>query len=656
MQQRWLACVAMSLLLVVASVPAIVAVVFGPGVLAARLLGLRGVAAWGVAPALSCSLVGLGGIVAELAGIRWSTWVFLLLTLVLAVVAWLLARWLPAPPDRHEPAVARFGALAGLVLGALTVVAGFAVSMGSLRRVPSQPDATYHLNAIRWMLVNGDISSRDGGVFLYDRAHSFYPSTFHGVAATAGQVVHAQPVVLANVLSVVGGALVWVLGCVLLCRQTFGCRPRAMVFGGLGAGAFTAMPYWIGGYGVLWPYLLGLALVPGVLAAVLSLAGLAQDDVIGRSRSVAVVVGGGAGLGLVHPHAVSTLAILGFVMVAVAVIGWSWRRRTPVAVGFAALAVVGPLLLWWAASQTAQIKAMSARYAVGPEETARRAAYETLLNSSRGGEHLLVTSALVLLGLVVCLRRFETRWVPVSWVVLAGLLVAVSGINSGATRALTIYWYNGIPRVAALVPFAAVPAFAAALDWLCTALLRATRRLGERPWRTPVAATVAVTAVFLVLTMGNNQGAHLQKLKPYYRPHKATNYLLTMREANSLRAIARSIPADAVVADNPWRGHALLYAFTSRRVVFYSEKAVTTPDRALVADHLAEAGSAGGAAVCSAVRNLGVTYAITGGANELGNHNGRSDFAGVDNVAGAPGFERVATVAPFTVWRVTACR
>ena len=41
-----------------------------------------------------------------------------------------------------------------------------------------------------------------------------------------------------------------------------------------------------------------------------------------------------------------------------------------------------------------------------------------------------------------------------------------------------------------------------------------------------------------------------------------------------------------MVAVNPWRGHALLYAFGSRQVVFYSEKAVTTPDRQLVADQL----------------------------------------------------------------------
>ena len=647
----------MSSLLVVASVPVVLVLVFGPGLLTGRLLGLRGLALWGLAPAVSCALLGLGGALAQVLGLRWSPGVFAGLTVLAAALAGLVGRSLPGPSRPRDPVGSRWGARVGGLLGALTVVAGFAASMGSLRQVPAQPDATYHLNAIRSMLQTGDISSRDGGAFLYGRAHSFYPSTFHGLAATAGQVVHAQPVVLANVLAVVSGVVVWVLGCLLLCRQVFGDRPRTLVFGGLAAGSFTAAPYWVGGYGPLWPYLLGLALVPGLLGCLLSLLRLAEQDAIGPARAAVVGVVGAGGLGLVHPQAVSALVLVAYTMLVVAVVGLAGRHRT---VGSSVLAVVGlagPLALWWAASQTAQITAMSVTYRLGPEDSLGRATYAALVNDSRPGHPLFVTSALVVVGVVGCLLHFRTRWVALAWVVLVAALVAVAGIQSPATRALTVYWYNGIPRLAALVPLAAVPALAAGLattsGWVSRlVLLRISSRVSRL---TAHAATAAVGALFLVLTLGNNQGAHVANLEPFYQPRSPGTALLSQAQAAALQRLARSIPAGAVVADNPWRGHALLYAFTGRRVLFASEKAATTPDRTLVADQLAEAGAPGRSDVCAAIRRLGVSYVLTGGTNDLGHHNGRSDFAGVDAVPGRPGFTPVATAAPYTLWRITAC-
>jgi hypothetical protein len=88
-------------------------------------------------------------------------------------------------------------------------------------------------------------------------------------------------------------------------------------------------------------------------------------------------------------------------------------------------------------------------------------------------------------------------------------------------------------------------------------------------------------------------------------------------------------------------------------VLFYSEKAVTTPDRELVADDLYLAASRPD--VCAAVRRVGVTYVLTGGPNQLLNLAGRNTFAGVDQVPGSSGFVQVATAAPYTLWRITAC-
>jgi hypothetical protein len=635
---------------VVAGAVAIWVVLFAPGVAVGYALGLRGLAAWAVGPALTCSLVGLGGAAAAEVGIHWSLALFVVLAAVLVVVAAAVSRLLPQRVTA-DGAPARAGALVGVLLGATFIGVAMLRSVGSLLAVPAQPDATYHLNSIRNMLLTHNISSRDGGAFLYDRAHSFYPSTFQGIAATAGLAVHsAQPVALANLLALAASATVWTGGCVLLARQTFGPRRAALVLSGLASASFTAMPFFIAGYGPLWPLLLGIALLPGLLAAVLSVAGLAQGDAIGRPRALVVLVVAVAGLALVHPDALAGLALFGYVVLAVVVISALAQRRgslrrTALLVG----ALVGPPLAWIAVLQLPRSRAMTRAYAVGPVESHSRGLTEALLNNPRFGTPLWATSAVALLGVVVCARQVRTRWVSAAYVVAALVFFGVVAVQSSATQALTVFWYNDPPRLAALVPVVGVPAVTAGL------LAVVGRLRPSSAGRRGAGAALVVGVLFLVGTLGNNHAAQVDRLRPYYAPKDAGVALLTRPEARALQRLARSLPVDAVVADNPWRGQALLYAFTARRVVFYSEKAVTTPDRATVADALFLAASPLHPEVCPAVRAVGATYVITGGSNELPNLNGRDAFLGIDLVPGRPGFQRVATVAPYTLWRITAC-
>ncbi len=670
----------MSSLQVVAALAAVGLVVFGPGLACCYPLGLRGLTAWALAPSLSCTVVGLGGAAAALAGIRWSPWLLLALTAASAVVAALAGRLLRRAPDTDPDPDPDPGAsagvgqgggavrtpwaqpgwtLAGIAVGAVSVVAGFAASIGSVSAVPAQPDATYHLNSIRSMLRTGDVSSLDGSSFLYHRAHSFYPSTFHGLAATAGQLVDVQPVVLANLLAIVSAAAVWVPGCVLLCRQALGRGRAVPVFAGLAAAAYPSMPYWMGGYGVLWPYLLALSLVPALLACVLRLLRLGRRDLVPAGPGGLALVVGVAGLPFTHPDAFAALVLAAYVLVVVGVVGVLLRRRAgaPLTPGVTAWCVAGvglPLLAWWAAARSSHMRAMSANYARGPEESVSRAVREVLLGSPRFGAALWVTSAIALVGLVACARRRSTRWVPAMYVALGFVFVGVAAIQSGFTRAITVYWYNDSPRLAAMLPLAGVPALAAGL----LALARWGRGRGRsarsrRSRRAGVSALVAVG--FVIATVGNNQAAHVDRLRPYYSPAQADRALLPSEAPRAFARLATSIPAGAVVADNPWRGHALLYAFTGRQVLFASEKALSSSDNVLLATDLYLAGTPGGSDICAAVRRTRVTMVLTGGDNRLLVTGGRNEFRGIDLVAGAPGFVAVARAGDYTLWRITAC-
>ena len=229
----------------------------------------------------------------------------------------------------------------------------------------------------------------------------------------------------------------------------------------------------------------------------------------------------------------------------------------------------------------------------------------------------MVLSAVVLLGLVVAARSSRLRWATVTYLFLAAAYFCVAAVQTPADpgRDGVLVQRTTAGRGHGAAGRRAGPDRRPAL----AARRCAAGRDASRPAALGPAALALVVVVYLVATLGNNLPAQVARLGPVYRPADPRAVLLPVSSDRALEQLARSVPPDAVVADNPWRGHALLYAFGSRRVVFFSEKAVTTPDRKLVADQLYLAGTPYGGLVCGAVRRLDVTYVITGGANALPN-------------------------------------
>ena len=156
------------------------------------------------ATGLTCAIVGAAATLTThgITTLRWTLPLLIAATALSALVAYGIGRLLPAPPAQDGHPLRRAAAI-GTGLGTLSLGLALALSIRRLDSVPAQPDATYHLNSIRSILLGGDASSLDGGVFLYDRPHSYYPSTFHAIAASAAQLTGVQPVFVANAISVV---------------------------------------------------------------------------------------------------------------------------------------------------------------------------------------------------------------------------------------------------------------------------------------------------------------------------------------------------------------------------------------------------------------------------------------------------------------------
>jgi hypothetical protein len=598
----------------------------------------------------------LSGFALERAGVRWSSAFAAATILVLWLGAALVgvavrgrARREPRPPAGAATwAVA--GTLVAAVLGALPMIA----LTGRPDALPQAPDTIFHLGTIMTMVATGDASTLHATAYTAGPgAASYYPAAFHVVATTVVMASGTQAVVAASAVALVTAVLVWPLGVLALAREVLGDHPIVLLTAPVAAVALAPFPTWFMGYGVLWPNLLGQALVAGTLALIVG-------PVMERRSVVAAVVAVGAvsGVALAHPNALAALLILvGVAALAKASAGvLSARRvRTRLVRAIATLALVGLVVAGWQAATRAS-PAMQASNPPGPETSWGVAVLDVLFAAARGLDPSWVAGALVLLGSITVLRRGRPWWVAVAWLATSALYVMTAAVDSPDTRVLTWPWYNNAPRLAALVVLPAAVLLVAALLAIDRFVGRALRHAsgGGSGRRGAPAATVGVVAVFLVVSGGAHLPARADVLDAAFNPPPEKAWV-SERELAALRVIGQDLPVDAVVAANPWRGGQYLYPVSGRRVLFPTEKVrESSPERLRLARSLNDVGT--NPKVCAAARKLGVEWALTGGSVvSTGPPGAFTAYRGVDSVGTSYGWERVRIEAPFTLYRRTAC-
>ena len=621
-------------------------VVLGPGWVAARLLGVRGLPAVAVAPAVSITTVSMSGVVVSLLGWRWGTTSFVAASLLLWLLAVGIGRALP--PARRRDAGASISAVAGVAIAAVGILVVYLPVSGAPDVFPQHPDTIFHLGTVQWMLDRGDTSSLEGAGFVSLSGGGFYPAAFHGVVVTVAQITGASVAVSASVVALTISAVVWPLGCLLLGRLVLGPRLAVTLAVAVVSVGFSAFPYWLMGYGVLWPNLLGYALLPVAMACLVAALASGPDRAMSPVRSTLLLLATLPGIGLAHPNAFIALLVMGYFVVAERLVTLAWRERRSrrrLAAWAGGTVVVGTLIAGAAAAAiTQRADALRASNVFGPEVTLPEAVVQALLHGPRGLPRLHVLGAVVLAGVVVLLWRHRDQlWVVASLAVTVGLFVAVMGVDSRETRLLTWPWYNNPPRLAALLVLPAVLAGSAAVVALADLLSRVRGLKGSVLWPSLLAPAA------LVLVTGGYVDEHRSVISFYFHPTAASS-VVSESELDSLRALAREIPRDAVVAANPWNGAPYLYLVSGRRMLFPTEKAIVPGDRALLARRLDDAGAA--AEVCTAARRQGVQYAITGGRPFGG---GARRYPGVDRVGSSAAFREIAAAGPYTLYRLSRC-
>lgn len=627
-----------------------------PGAAISYLTGLRGIAAWAIAPVTSIALIGGTAILAEMIGVAWSVWIVLIvcavaIAVVAAVAIPLRRRTIfTADADPRSVTIAGFaGLVPAFLLGAVTVVR----SIRTPDALSQTYDALFHYNALAYIEDAHKASSLTIATFGNpDVPGVFYPAAWHDLGSLLIMSTGASIPLTANLVSVVAAIVLWPLSCLLLARQLFGRNTAALAITGVLSMGFAAFPWDLLGFGVLWPNLLGMALAPAVLALVFTLTGWAKDDAIGRGRAWLTLPIVLVATGLTHPNVLFSVGVLSLIPIAAAIgrrglglhrDGRTWRGVAE----FAAFVLVFAVAWYWAATTPAFADVRQTYWP--PFETPANAVGDVALNATNKRDALWLLSAVVIAGIVAA-RRYKVLWLVVAGhLATTFLYVVAAAMNRPDTRMFTGFWYNDSHRLAAMVPITAVPLAVGGILLLAAKLTESSARIRTLPG---ISVAAGLTVLLVVLTFGLYPTDREKRVSAGYNVSDVSK-LTTVDMARFYERIAGEIPEDAVVAGNPFNGSAMLWAIGGREVLFPHFRSEHSREQRIIAGHLDELGTE--PVVCESVRHLKVDYLLVGAAKFRTYDGYWNYYRGLADPGDLPGFELVASEGGNKLYRITGC-
>ncbi|MDF1704585.1 MAG: hypothetical protein P1U38_07410 [Aeromicrobium sp.] len=635
------------------------AVLAVPGLVMGAAVGARGAWLAAVAAPLSLTAIGTAAVVASWVGLTWSVLPVLLVGLVATAVLAAGRRVLTGAwgvPQRGSDEVAPSPAWP--VIGA--VAAGAVLIGRRLVVVLQQPDAisqsydnVFHLNAVGFIERTGSASPLTLGQMTTEGSLGFYPSGWHALVSLVVDLTGVSIPVATNAAMIAVACVVWPLSVVLLTRTWFGTSTVATLAAGVFAGSIAAFPFVPLTYGVLYPLFLSGAVLPVAVAALARGAGVAR---VGPPVALAwiLLLGVLPGLGIAHPSAVvativfSVPIVIGAIAVRFATA--SPRRRTLLVAG-------GVLHLLVVAVALQLLRPPSTEIHWSTIESPQRAVRAVLDGSLFGTPAVYVVFAAALVGALFVLvsdRRVPHLVAGGLYVVSAGLYVVVASIDSQVLRdVLTGSWYNNAPRLAALVPLTVIP-FAAWGVARVVSLVAGLSVVRERvPTRGPVVVGLAALGTVALV------GATLVggPLRPYTEQMQRNfalvgdAWFLTPDEVTLLERLPEHVPADEVVAGNPWTGAGMTYAIGDRKPLMPHLLMEIDDETEAINDGLSTATP--GSAACRAVRDKHVGFVLDFG--DLQINNAVEDYPGLDDLADSDVVREVDRQGEAVLYEVVGC-
>lgn len=642
--------------------PALVglAAVFFPGFLMGMALRLPLRYCLTLAPILSVGSMVVAAVVAGKAGWSWGFAPYLVLSLVfilvMAAVSFLLRnRRSPNLRAASRWTVPGAGVL-GVALAACVIIAQLEKSIIHPEAISQSFDNIFHLNAIRWIQQTGNASSLSlGAMTTSDGSDAFYPAGWHDLVSLVFSVFPDSVPLAVNATTLVVGAFVWPMSILALALTLKpGDRIFAAAAGGL-SGAMVAFPGLLLKWGILYPNLLGYAVLPAFLAVLVwTVRMISRRDGRAWWPVVPTLLVTTAGIVLAHPNALTSAALLILPLVLAQLERTlAGRSATPrlvpaILLALAALACVG---IWWKVRPAPETSTWAPKYS----------AIDAIGQFASNGFNLNVPewaiSGLVLAGIFWALRTKNHRWIVISWLLLGWIWVVVASQPIGPYRLLMVGpWYADDIRLAALTAIPVIALASFGVSYLVRIAVFALRHVGV-PQRGLVRA---MTAAGLVIALAS--AITLGKAEPMAKAADSTAHefkvndgsiLITSDEQKVLDHVDDYVPKDETIIVNPWEGSAVAYALEDRNVTTKHSLSAQPKRYDTILQHLNDAKT--DPRVCQEVRDQkALWYLKFDDTLNLG-AGSKGMYKGLDGVEAEGIVTPVYTSGSVGLYKVTAC-
>lgn len=645
---------------------------FGLGVPVLLAAGIRGFPVAALAPATSLTIIAVTAILTTPLGLPW-TWITpAVVALLLTVALWFVVRrWgllrrfdgvLGArTPDRWL-GMDSLWTLVSFVVAALLMTRHFVRIFGRPDAISQTYDNIFHLSATRYIVDTNNASTLTLSAMSAGPGEStLYPAAFHDtVSLVLRAMPESLPLAMNGVLYVIV-ALVWPLACIFFVRSVMAPKAATLVAAGILSASFTAFPIGLLDFGVLYPNLLGLALLPAALGLVVQLMGLATVPrfTLGEVLFLGLVTV--PGMLLSHPNVFMTLCLMVIPFVVTRLYRQfragrrgeiPWRTAAWQVAGLAAILLV-ILALW----PIVRPPASAATWP--PFHTTQAALGQAILNAPMENTPAWFVSVLMCIGAWAALVH-KRAWLFWSWAGVTLLWVIIASFGMSPLRMfLTGIWYNDSHRYAAFLVFISLPLATLGFGWLQRALDMVWAGLARRWGRPSARAHLAVSrligvgllGVLLVMTQPANYLDRAVERAAAQYVLDDDSLVVDADEMKLLERLREHVPDGAVVATEPGNGSSLAYALTGVKTTTRHILYMPSPPLRIVNARLDTAGI--DPTVCPAVRELGITHVLDF-RYPVGRFQRIRD-AGFSDLAWMPGFRLVDSEGDAALYEVTAC-
>lgn len=651
-----------------------VVLAFGPGYAMGWALRVPARLRVFYAPLLTFALVAVSAIVLGKTGIPWSLISFVPVAAVLVAAAaglmWLVGRRWPALASASWPGndVPVAWPVVGAVLGGFLVLHMTEDMVYGPEAFSQSLDNSFHMNAIRWIQEHGDASSLTlGAVSAADQQPTFYPAGWHDFVSLIYSTTGTSIATATIVTVLLAAGILWPCSLVAFSLSIPKLRRlQALAIPAI-IGGFAAFPGLLLRWGVLFPNLLGYALLPTFVALMAHLV----QALLRREFSVLLSLGlsalvGIAGLALVHPNAVVSAVVFALPMLLAGVVQVSRSHELALRQKW-----VGSLLLvgvsigcvgaWWFLRPGA-----SASNTWEPMLTEGEALYQFLFLGLENANQLRDTfnpsylaGFLALWGVGYLLYKRRNLWLIASWVLIGYLWIIAATVPRGDFRLLMVGpWYTDHFRLAALVVFPSVILAGIGLGGFVEGLLTWVARRAPRPARLKVATVgmgVAMVLVLVVAGLSSRVPSVQETTLAVSREYRLTptSVVLNQDEMNVINEIPKIVPKGDVIVNNPWDGSAYIYALADRHLTGYHFEFETSPKYSAIMHNLKNART--NPEVCREVNKYKAHWYVHL-ENQLNfGPDAQKNYDGLVAAIGTDVLTPVYSSGPMTLYRISAC-